>query len=356
MQHSLKCSVHHLCGGCTYQHLEADNYQALKTDYFKKVFNAASEVYQEPIFIPAQTRRRTTISFYHDGEQYVWGYKQAKSHKIISAHDCIVVTPEILEAMNALGRWIPKIIKPNIQIKAHITQIDNGLDISIRGIKLPNAKKSNPLIQELSEALPSMIRLSVDHEMVFQLERPYIQIEDHKIETPAEVFLQPSKQGQDILIDLVTKNIGKTSKKTKIIDLFSGLGTFTLPLSNFGTVTAYDNAGNAIDTLKETVENYGLGHKITVKKRDLFRDPISFLELKDFDIAIIDPPRAGALAQITQIVKSKIKRIIYVFCNAETANRDIKLLENSGYQLQSLRAVDQFIYSDHIEGVAILTK
>jgi 23S rRNA (uracil1939-C5)-methyltransferase len=353
------CSVHDICGGCSFQHLSPENYQDYKITHFKNAFkllNLADEIFQTPIFIPDQTRRRTTVSFYNDGTEFVWGYKQAKSHKIVKADDCIVVTPSILGAMQALPDFIKPLIKPDIQIKVHITEAQNGLDISLKGIKAPKAKEASEFNEAFFKLIPQAIRLTIDTDIIGQTQTPYIHINDFKVILPLDVFLQPSHQGQEILIEHVTAGLGKVTKKTKIIDLFCGLGTFTLPLAQTCFITAYDNEGEALRTLVETKDAYGFGNRVDAKPRDLFRDPISFLELNKYDMAVIDPPRAGAEAQAKQLAKSNIKKIVYVFCDTQTAARDLLILQTAGYALRSLRAIDQFIYSNHIEGIAVLTK
>jgi 23S rRNA (uracil1939-C5)-methyltransferase len=353
------CSVYTICGGCAYQDLTLHDYQNHKNTHFKtafKLLHLSDEVYQTPIFIPDETRRRTTISFYHDGKNFVWGYKQEKSHKIINSDDCIVVTPNILKAMQTLPDFIKSYIKPEIQIKVHITEATNGLDISIKGIKAPKAKEATEFNDNFFKQIPNAIRLTIDTHIIGQLETPYITIQDFKVLLPLDVFLQPSQQGQETLITEVIHRLGKITKKTKIVDLFCGLGTFTLPLAKLSFVTAYDNAGEALRALIETKDIYGLGNRINAKPRDLFRDPLSFLELNTYDIAVIDPPRAGAEAQTQQLAKSNLKKIIYVFCDTHTASRDLLILQTAGYQITSIRAIDQFIYSHHIEGVAVLEK
>lgn len=358
MKHK-NCSVYDVCGGCSFQHLPTQAYKEHKITHFKNAFKNLildNQIFQEPTFIPDQTRRRTTLSFYSDGKNFVWGYKQQKSHKIVPANDCIVVTPNILVAMQALSRFIESFIKPNIQIKASITEADNGLDISLKGIKPPKAKEASLFNQDFFQLIPKAIRLTIDTEIIAQTETPYITIGNIKVKLPLDVFLQPSQEGQEILISQVMQHLTKVTKKTKIIDLFCGIGTFTLPIAKECSVVAYDNATNSLNALKETRDKEGLDNRIIVHSRDLFRDAVSFLELNQYDIAIIDPPRAGAETQIKQLAKSKIKQIIYVFCDTDSAARDLLLLQNAGYALKSIKAIDQFVYSNHLEGIAVLVK
>ena len=87
--------------------------------------------------------------------------------------------------------------------------------------------------------------------------------------------------------------------------------------------------------------------------RDLFRDPLSPRELRDFDAVVVNPPRAGALDQTQRLAKSGVKTIVMIACSPATLARDARVLLDGGYSLASLTPVDQFLYSAHLEAVAV---
>ena len=66
-----------------------------------------------------------------------------------------------------------------------------------------------------------------------------------------------------------------------------------------------------------------------------------------------DPPRQGMQKQIKNIAKAKNKLVVMVFCDAKNAVRDAQILLDAGYKMVALHAIDQFVYSNHIEGVAV---
>ena len=68
-----------------------------------------------------------------------------------------------------------------------------------------------------------------------------------------------------------------------------------------------------------------------------------------FDAVVLDPPRAGALAQVQTLARSKLKRVAYVSCDADTFARDARILIDGGYRLARVLPVDQFLWSSHIE-------
>jgi 23S rRNA (uracil1939-C5)-methyltransferase len=169
-------------------------------------------------------------------------------------------------------------------------------------------------------------------------------IGDIAVPIPADAFLQASAEAQALITALV---IDATKNISPIVDLFCGIGTYSFPMSERARVHAVDNDGAMIDNIR------GLSPKVSVQKRDLFLHPLTAAELAKYNAAVINPPRMGSAAQIAQLAKSGIKKIIMVSCNHATWSRDAKALKNSGYQLQSATVIDQFVYSPHVELVSV---
>ena len=96
--------------------------------------------------------------------------------------------------------------------------------------------------------------------------------------------------------------------------------------------------------------------RVTGERRDLFRRPLSFKELASFDGLVFDPPRAGAEDQARQIARSEIPFVAAVSCNPATLARDLRILIDGGYSLKSVTPIDQFLWSPHVEAVALLEK
>jgi 23S rRNA (uracil1939-C5)-methyltransferase len=91
-------------------------------------------------------------------------------------------------------------------------------------------------------------------------------------------------------------------------------------------------------------------------QRDLARDPLQATELDDFDAVVFDPPRAGAKSQSTALATSKVPVVVAVSCNPATFARDARLLTQGGYRLERIVPVDQFLWSPHLELVALLRR
>jgi 23S rRNA (uracil1939-C5)-methyltransferase len=131
-------------------------------------------------------------------------------------------------------------------------------------------------------------------------------------------------------------------------DLFAGLGTFALALP--GQVYAAEASRDAVLALKRAAPNVAIEH------RDLYRRPLDASELPGFDAVVLDPPRAGAAEQITNLAASQVPRIAYVSCNPATFARDAKTLADGGYTLEWVRPVGQFRWSTHVELAAAFSR
>ncbi|MFM8374984.1 MAG: RNA methyltransferase, partial [Phenylobacterium sp.] len=142
----------------------------------------------------------------------------------------------------------------------------------------------------------------------------------------------------------------------RIADLFCGLGAFTFPLAEVAPVLAIDGSGPAVQALAAAIASAPGLHGITTEARDLFRRPLLAAEMKRIDTVVFDPPRAGAQAQCTEIALSGAGRVVGISCNPATFARDARRLVDAGFRLDRIRPVDQFLWSPHLELVAIFSR
>ena len=141
------------------------------------------------------------------------------------------------------------------------------------------------------------------------------------------------------------------------MDLFSGVGTFSLRVAEFAETLAVETDADMLAALKAAADSAGGALKrVDVLRRDLLRTPLSSLEMKKFDAAVIDPPRSGARLQAEQIARSPIRKMAYVSCDPASFARDVKVLVEHGFSLDRVTPVDQFRWSPHVEVVGALSR
>ena len=155
------------------------------------------------------------------------------------------------------------------------------------------------------------------------------------------------------LAALVVEGVGKAKS---VADLFCGMGPFTFRLAEKAKVFAADSDRAAIDALSKALR-FASGLKpVTAKARDLFREPMVPVELKDMDAVVFDPPRAGAEAQARELARSKVPVVVAASCEPKTFARDASILIAGGYRLEKLTPVDQFAWSTHVELVGVFRR
>ena len=322
------CPYFKRCGGCVWQDLPEADYIQKKSDFIRFCFrDAGVDIEMNPlILIPTGTRRRASFSFIRGH----LGFNEIKSHQVVEIEKCPLLLPQINAILPTLRSVVQKL---NTSGDVFVASTEVGLDIHIRDKSgVPNLEKLE-LLTGLNQH-PEIARVVYNDTPIFE-RGLYGGSADH--------FAQPSQEGEKTLIRLV---LTATQGAKKAVDLFCGSGTFTRPLMANGIATmGYDNVAEAVAWL---------GPNGVV--RDLFRRPLLPEELKGVDLIVMDPPRAGALAQCQQLTELTSGKIVMVSCNPKTAARDIKILTESGWQLSPITPVDQFTYSNHVEIVAVMEK
>jgi 23S rRNA (uracil1939-C5)-methyltransferase len=170
---------------------------------------------------------------------------------------------------------------------------------------------------------------------------------------PPRAFLQAAPAAEAEMVRLVTTAVDGAKR---IADLFCGLGTFTFPLAGRASVLAVDGDRPAVAALENAAKRTPGLKPIEAKVRDLFREPLSVKELERCDAVVFDPPRAGAAQQAAALAASRASTVVAVSCNPATLARDARILIDGGYVLERVTPIDQFLFSPHIEAVAVFRR
>jgi 23S rRNA (uracil1939-C5)-methyltransferase len=307
---------------------------------------------QPMISVPEHSRRRATFNARRmKGAMHI-GYHGRRSHDLVAAEDCSVLDKGIVELLPSLAELAGIVVPQEETTRLAVTLTDTGADIDIEGSERALNAAARAKIGEIAARM-KLARVSVGGVPVIERQKPVLHFAGKAVTPPPGAFLQAVPEAERAMIDLVTSALGKA----KLVgDLFCGLGTLTLPIAQRARVMAYDADRNAIAALDEALrKNQGL-KPTTTRPRDLFRDALSPMEMKDLDAVVLDPPRAGAKAQCERLAQSKVKRVVVVSCNPATLARDLRILIDGGYRLEAVTPIDQFLYSPHLEAVAVLTR
>jgi 23S rRNA (uracil1939-C5)-methyltransferase len=334
------------CGGCALQDLSADAYRELKRVQVASAL--ARHGIEAPVGAlaetPPGTRRRATLKGARNGDKVLVGFNAARSHAIVDMQECFVVTPGLFSLVRELRELLHRLLKTGEQAEIGVTETDCGFDLTF-GLPRTHVAGNTALLAQWVRGR-NIARISVNGEIAVQLARPAIRIGGSDVLLPQATFLQPSREGERILQSAVLDIVGDARN---IADLFAGCGTFALTLAQRARVRAVDLDAEALRSLGDAARKTGGLRPVTIETRDLFKRPLRPDELNGFDAVVIDPPRAGARAQVQSIAQSGVERLAYVSCKPETFARDAAILTNAGFHLAGVRPVDQFLWSTHIE-------
>ena len=351
------CKHFGVCGGCALQHAGSAVYSAFKRDQIAHALaqRGLSAEIGDLIRIPTQSRRRAAFAVVRDGDDVTLGYHKARSQTVIEIAECPVLRPAIVAALPQLRTLAALALPRQGSAELHVTDTSHGLDVAIEGAGAEMTAKRRALLGGWMTATPVVLRLTVDDEQIAARSEPHMMVSTHAVALPSRSFLQATAEAESEMVRLAEAAVAKLKSNAKIADLYAGLGAFSLALGNRHEVLAVEWDRPAVAALTKAARQPGL-RKIEVLRRDLAREPLSVNELAPFAAVLFDPPRAGAEAQAAMLAKSTVGVVIAVSCNPATFARDARILVDGGYAIESVTPIDQFLFTPHVELVAVFKK
>jgi 23S rRNA (uracil1939-C5)-methyltransferase len=346
------CRHFGVCGGCALQHLERGAYLAWKRERVLDALRMEGiEAPVEPVraFAP-HTRRRAAFAAIKTAGGLSFGYCRAQSHEVIDLRECPLLLPAFEAALPAIRALVDALLPPG-EARVTVTACDNGLDVDIDAAK----GKLRPFTSVHGRAAEAagVIRLTAAGDPLLTMAAPQLSLSGGIVQPPPRAFLQASAAAEAVMAEIALDALGKARKAA---DLFCGLGTFSFALARRASVTAVENDRALLGALDTAIRRTQGIKPIRTLPRDLMREPLSAAELNAFDAVLFDPPRAGALAQASALAKSRVPLVIAVSCNPASFARDARALMDRGYVVRRVVPIDQFVFSAHVELVAILAR
>jgi len=319
------CEYFGRCGGCDFQQMNYEDQLAAKVAIIKDCLTRIGKINHEKeieiVASPKPFGYRARTQWHVDSRRKKIGYFQRNSHKVIDVEQCPILTEDLQNTLSNLREhlewesfWSEKIV------------------IEAAGANGQISIYSDEIIEPTKE---------IFHET-----------NKEKYFYSAKSFFQGNPFLIEKLIELATENVsGKTA-----LDLYCGVGLFTLPLArNFEKVIGIEANADAIDFAEKSASN------ARIENAEFHAESVDdFLkenEFTDIDFVLLDPPRSGADRQIIQtIIKINPKEISYVSCEPSVLARDLRMLIDAGFIIESMTALDLFPQTHHVETVVRLTK
>ena len=342
------------CGGCSLQHLAEAPYRAFKRSLIVDALRSKGLMPEvEPLVsCGLGQRRRTVFTARRTDKGLLLGFNRAETNHIVSIEECPVAAPAIVAQLDALRSVAASIAGGSESFRLTVLNTLSGLDVAAEGVKPLDDKRRRAAIETVMR-LGAIARVSVNGEILIEPRKPLVDFGGALVTPPPGAFMQATKEAEDAMAALVSAHVGKSKR---VLDLFAGSGTFALRLARAARVHAVEGEDKPLRALDQAARATQGLKPVTVEKRDLFRRPLTTQELKVFDAVVFDPPRAGAEAQVRELARSGVRKVAAVSCNPLTLARDLRLLVDGGYEIRSVVPVDQFLWSPHVEAVALLQR
>lgn len=358
------------CGGCSIQHLhphaQIEEKQKILLDQLKRLGGVDVPEILPPLEAePFGYRRRGRIGIRmvksKAGKKLLFGFRQKRSNDLTEIDECHVLHPTIATRIPALKKLVAE-----SEGRAHFSQLEVAVGEDTAALVLRHLKPLSEADRKrwLQFSADTGIHLYLqpgDASSVqkiwpdkgsdllsYTLPEFHLTLRFHPLDF-AQVNFDINRQMVSRAVELLDPQ-----PEERVLDLFCGLGNFTLPLARrTGEVVGVEGEGSLTRRGEENAAANGLSN-VHFYSADLTRDIKSHpWAAGGFDKILLDPPRSGALEVVRQLARFGAKRIVYVSCNPATLARDAGELKELGYHLTKACAMDMFPHTDHVESMAV---
>lgn len=368
-----KCPHFTVCGGCNMQHIQLDEQIRLKQDVLKSHLEHFAGIQPEQ-WLPAlrssredyRRKARIGVRYRPHKDKLVVGFRENQSNKLISIDRCMVLDREF-GSITALKQLLQ-----SLKAKAAIGHIELAMgDDEIALLVRHTEKLSQQDVNQLKQfALNKQWQLYLQPEGAESLHRVddptaamrlHYALDDFDLKfgfSPLD-FTQVNSTINPQMVKLAC-DLLQLQQGERVLDLFCGLGNFTLPLARCvgetGQVVGVEGSEEMVRRAAENAEINGIIHA-HFYSQDLTKDfSHHSWANQGFDALLIDPPRAGAEEIMHYVPKFGAKKIVYVSCNPATLARDAGVLVQHGYRLKKAGVMDMFTHTGHVESIALFEK
>jgi 23S rRNA (uracil1939-C5)-methyltransferase len=278
----------------------------------------------------------------------------------VPIESCLVAAPAIVALLAPLRSVIPRLQAIKRDASCAINLLDTGPDLLLRTDgELATSDRRLLAAFATAEGVRRIAWARGDDsvEVAAQLGPVSVDLAGVAVAPPPGAFLQATAEGAEAIAAAVIAGLPpRLRAKDRVIELHAGSGTLTFAIAAHARVTAYEGDAGAAAALERAAGQAGLHGTILVHRRDLNRQPLGELELRDAAAIVLDPPFAGALAQIEAIAASSATCVIYVSCNPAALAREAAVLQRAGFALLAATPIDQFLWSSRLESVVVFSR
>jgi len=366
------CEAFMRCGGCSMQHLTADGQLALKQRWLLDQLEATgvtAKTTLAPVRGPLyyyRRRARLAVRSVRDTGELLVGFRESFGNRVARLKSCCVLKQPFSDELPALADVIA-----GLEARESIPQIevavgDDAAAMVLRHVDPLSVADRRTLVRYQARTpirvlcQPNGYDSIVDltgappRELSYRIDAFGVSLSFHAVD-----FIQVNGP---INADLVECAIDwlEVERGDRVLDLFCGIGNFTLPLARRGAaVLGLEGADDLVRRGRANALRNGLERAVRFETADLYAQPLDATVKAAFEgvrKVLLDPPRTGAGAVLAPLAASRVERIAYVSCHPVSFARDAAMLAQFGFALSKVRVFDMFPHTTHVETLGVFER
>lgn len=349
-----RCPHFGICGGCQQQHASIELQQQSKRAALARLMKR--EVDDIIAASPWGYRRRARLSLNYQpkSQQLQMGFRKANASEIVDVVQCPVLVPTLGALLPAVRECLSELKSVRQLGHVELVQADNGPLMVLRHtVALPAADKEK--LERFSQSHGLSLYLAPQSEILEHIrgEAPWYTSDGLRLVFSPRDFIQVNDGVNQLMVRTALEWLD-IQPQDRVLDLFCGMGNFTLPLAKRAAqVVGVEGVPALVAKGQENAALNGL-HNVTFFHENLEEDVTRQAWAKHgFDKVLLDPARAGAAGVMLHIIKLAPRRVVYVSCNPATLARDSDVLLQAGYTIQRLAMLDMFPHTGHLESMVL---
>ncbi len=352
-----RCGHFGVCGGCQQQHASIELQQQSKRAALSRLMKRDVDdiIAAEPWGY--RRRARLSLNYQPKTQQLQMGFRKANSSEIIDVVQCPVLVPQLEALLPAVRECLTSLQSQRQLGHVELVQADNGPLMVLRHTAALTAADKEKL-ECFSQTHGLSLYLAPQSEILEHIrgDEPWYTSGGLRLVFSPRDFIQVN--------DGVNQKMVRTAlawldiqPQDRVLDLFCGMGNFTLPLAKAAaSVVGVEGVPALVAKGRENAALNGL-QNVTFFHENLEEDVTRQAWAKHgFDKILLDPARAGAPGVMAHIIKLAPRRVVYVSCNPATLARDSEALLQAGYCIQRLAMLDMFPHTGHLESIVLFER
>lgn len=360
------------CGGCSLQHVDPVAQISWKQQVLAEQLHhfgaLAPQQWLTPLIGPTlgyRRRARLSARFVHKRGTLMLGFRERNSHFVTEIEHCQVLDPRIDRQLPALTALLGRLDARTTIAQVEVSCGDERVALVLRHLQPLSVADLDALMRYAAEqavdlylqpgGVERLIKLWPEDGvpwLEYALPEFALTLRFHPLD-----FIQVNPTINRMMIEQALTLLQPTADD-RLLDLFCGLGNFTLPLARrAGSVVGVEGSPTLVERGEQNARLNGVDN-VQFHAGNL--DDPAWVQTpwarQKFSQLLLDPPRSGAEAVVSQIGRLQVERLLYVSCNPATLARDAGILKQQGYRLTHAGVMDMFPHTRHVESMALFVR